>query len=451
MGTDVTKEIRIPSPGRQLAGRQTWWYPVTKRKISTTDLYVTPSSEMVKYDYCHGENHPGPPYLEGSDLLIIHFDSPWVKSSEVDVWSKPYNVSTSGQYFDTTPEWTGRNDYRGSFFPYIAPGFDNLGPSEAIIYDQLTPSWVNDPDMSDLGSRAYNKLRPKIEDAGVFQTIFEWRDIPTTLKTTSEGFHDAWKALGGQRGRTLSPSGLANQFLNYQFGWRPFIKDLRQTFDVISNFRAKVSQLEKMNRTDIKRRWSEEVVLSDTKVYVDSGPTNFCDPSLGYEQINGNGIYEIRRQKMERVWYQGTFTMYLPEFDRDLDTGYQLLDDVNRMSTLLGANINPSNLYAVTPWSWLVDWFFGVGDNVRRWQDLASQRVVAKSVYLMRTAYERYEFRSRWTDGAKAHNIDLKWYRSVETKRRELGKSPFGFTRPPGGLSGTQLAILGSLGLTRLS
>lgn len=448
--TDRTRHRTTPNPGpHQLAGTTKLWYPQSRTILSQTSQYVDPPPGIVKYDYIHDESHPGPPYMEGSDMLGISYESPWEKQGNVSIKSIPITSPVAGYYFNNTDR-RGEEVYSGGFYPQVPPGFDNLGPSESVIYDPLTAvDFINPDDLSDLGNRGYGKLRPKIEDASIFQTLYEWKDIPRMLRTTSHGFHDIWKAMGGRRGETLSPKGLGDQFLNQQFGWRPLINDIRKTFEVVTNFRTHVERKRKTNGEWIRRRAYEDPIQSAELLYYNNGTSNFCRPSLGYDKILPNGGKQfVFRQRFSRVWYAGAFRSYYPEFDADYEAQYPTVAKVQQMVDLLGLNVNPSNLYAVMPWTWLIDWFADVSDGVQRFQDWATDAVVSKYFYLMRTTYDRFKFLSEFVD-VNGTNHSFEWYRSVTVKRRKVGGSPFSFSAQPGGLNPTQLAILGALGVTR--
>jgi hypothetical protein len=339
--------------------------------------------------------------------------------------------------------------YAGSFsLGGVTHGRGNLGTLEGLpdptVYNEANPD-----DLSDLANRAYVKLRPKLEEAGIAQTLAEWRSVPGMLKTTSGGFSQLWKDFGGTvSGNTMSPKAAASQFLNVTFGWQPFIKDLQDAYNVLDAFEAYIDRIRESNGSWMKRTRKEEVVESEEVLYQGQSNTNSCSPALLASDflVPGSCYQTVTRQKMTRVWHTGTFKYYRPEFDY-AHKMHPALRRMRQLITALGLRINPSVVYKVTPWTWLIDWFVNVGDYVTRVQDMATDSIVSREFYSMRHSVVRLEYRKRFStmDG---QSFDLKWYRYVETKRRGSAESPFHFTLLPGGLSVRQMAILAAVGLT---
>jgi hypothetical protein len=340
--------------------------------------------------------------------------------------------------------------YAGGFsLGGVTHGFGSLGTLEGLpdpeIYNEVNPD-----DLTDLGNRAYRLLAPKPEEAGLAQTLAEWRSIPGMLRTSSEGLSTTWKALGGSiSGASMAPKKVAEQFLNFQFGWKPFLKDMKDAHNVLSDFDAYVERIREHNGVWRKRTRKEDVVEGEEVLYQGQSNTNACSPALFASEflVPGSCYQTVTRQKMTRVWYTGTFKYYRPEFDytKKMNTAWRR---VQQHITALGLRVSPSIVYKVTPWTWLVDWFVNIGDFVKRVEDMASDTIVSRDFYLMRHSYVRLEYRKRFStfDG---QSFDLKWYRTVETKRRGSADSPFHFAPLPGGLSAMQLAILAAVGLTR--
>jgi hypothetical protein len=122
---------------------------------------------------------------------------------------------------------------------------------------------------------------------------------------------------------------------------------------------------------------------------------------------------------------------------------------VRQALSLLGANVDATSVYKVTPWTWLIDWGVNVGDFVRRVEDIATDAAVSRYFYLMRRTFVRFEYRSVFsTYDGQTH--DFRAYRSVDVKRRVASVNPFNFSLLPGGLSGMQYSILAALGLSKL-
>lgn len=403
---------------------------------------------------CWDYLNPGPPYHGGGTLFIKDY-------------YRPVDIVGVGSYIGPRFAWQSVNGgkvgddwvkiYRGGFCNPVDHGFTDSFYSQGILASPTVYNVFHPDDLSSLGSRAYAKLRPKVEKVNLAQSIFEAREIPRMLKTTSKGFSDVFRSLGGNiGGKSMTPKGVADHFLNVQFGWKPFLRDLNDTIDVVKNFDVYVARTKRNNNTWLKRYWAEDEILTEEPEYSGSPTSLECTPSLttigGENQfiVPGSIKVQIHNVKSSRVWHVGRFKYYRPEFavrgDREFDT----LMQARQMTSLLGLQVNPTTLYKVTPWTWLADWFVNVSDNVQRFEDMISNAVVSKYFYTMRQIRRniRYRITAQTLDG---QSLDLIWYRGMETKQRSAANSPFSFTLLPGGLSGQQLAILGALGLSKLA
>jgi len=448
---DKTNELLIDEPLRPVLGHHGLEYISVPPEGAGVPLLITqgdtPNPQHVvrkEYRYVHGDTHHGPPYKEGGDFLQYTMHYP-VDILEGSAYTETFTSPRSGAFF--APNWPGRGYYKGGFILPSYYGVEGLGDSERILYDQITESYVNPGDLQSLGNRAYNRMRPKVEKAGVFQAVYELKDFPGMLRTSAQGFKDLYGTLGGNfRGAMLGPKGVADQFLNHQFGYVPMVDDIRRVADVASNFDKYVKKQKAVNGKWVSRRFREPHIEEEHVEYSTSGTETFVFPSLGDTYIS-SGSFVVKRQRMTDTWYTGRFMQYFPEFGGGPGPD-DYLTQLQQGLDLYGGRINPVNLYRITPWTWLIDWFSGAGDLVQRLQDMATDQVVCDAFYLMRHCYERWEFKSEFTD--RVGNLQtLVWYRSIEVKRREKAKSMFGFSANPAGLSDMQKAILGALGISR--
>lgn len=320
---------------------------------------------------------------------------------------------------------------------------------------------TNPDDLSHLGSRAYRATRPKDAEAGLMQTIIEMRDFPQQLRQTAElakrvyeqhnRFHR--RRRRSRRGDPMTPQELADINLLTNFGWIPLIDDLRKTIDVIRDFDVLVEKRKRQMKKVTKRVFREDELNSSHVLgHESSSIHNFCEPnfsSTGHPWLNlfSGGSMTISLQNMQRVWYEGAYKVNWPEFGTDArDTATEL----NQLRRLLGIRLDPVTLWKVTPWTWLLDWFVNVSDNIQRYQDMLTDEVANMYLYIMRHTYSRYEFKVQVNSRYGGGSADCTWYKSVEVKRRIEAANTFGWSPRPGGLSGFQQGILGSLGIKRL-
>jgi len=392
---------------------------------------------------------------------------------------KPVHVAGGGTYLSypgTLPpgasthngfegqDWRSR--YTGGFVlspEWVAdwyPTDKSSWPNRPVEQDESGPDNINPDDLSSLGPRAYAKLRPKVNVVSGFQTVVESRDIPSTLRTSWKGAKELWETIASQRDlmpkyarakalRSVMrfPKKASEHFLNTAFGWGPLVGDTRDVCNLVLFWSEHVEKARQRNDRWRQVTFHETVDAREDTLYSTTGTGNFASPSLGTSFVMpGSGRFEIVRQLTTKIWYKGSVRQYYPEFDASLMNGHPGLATVAQAIRLGGLEVNPVNIYKVLPWTWLVDWFVNVGDNIQALQDLATDAVAFRYVYVMRETARRILFRSKWTgvDGAE-HSCE--WEANHTVKARFVGQSPFGFSMPPGGLSGKQQAIVAALGL----
>lgn len=386
------------------------------------------------------DSHQGPPYIEGSAFWLVK------SKTQHDVVGKTsIRIPNSD---DSGPNPDKIRVYDGAFSCGSDYGL-NLGsletPGKLDVYNDVNPN-----NLSGLGNRGWSKLRPKVEVADLGQTLAEIGQVPNMLRQTSKGFHDIWKNLGGNvdKGDLMSPKGLGDQFLNVQFGWKPFLRDIGSAFNAVNNFEI-YQRLAVLNNDKWMERSFREDQTETEEVILRRGPSNAneADPTLYWPVfiVPGSCYQTVTKRVKTRIWYKGVFKTYRPEFKQG--EPHTALLDLRQKLSLLGLRISPSLLYKVTPWTWLGDWFVNAGDFVQRVEDNISNAVMSKYFYVMRQIVTELEYRKIFqTKDGQVH--DLRWKREITTKARAKNTNPWGFTTPPGGLSQGQLAIIAALGLS---
>lgn len=449
-----SRASKLPANNRMLAGKLWVWNPATNAKGLYSDVYGVTSSTASLRESVWDELHPGPPFKTGGAFASVKIqrpqhmlqDSGWYRTG---IWyNQPANLEFvyEGGFYD--PEWI--------------PQWDSVPESE---YNSLGTAYSTlFPDISALGDEAYQKLRPKIEQVSVSVALAESRDLPRMLKTSAGLFHDAWgqisarstlgKAIrGSDRIRwRMQPKKAADNFLNHQFGWVPFLSDMSKMYKTWQDASIIKSRLNRQNgqwlkrHTRIKRLLESENVIYTRTDYPGCQPAGY--PFYGMYKPGSPIKYTVTLKEYTDVWYEGQFRFYRPEFDRSLDGYDSVYREVQRMMALYGVNTNPTTIWAATPWSWLVDWFTNTRDVIQRLEDYGTDQVASKYMYLMHHRRRVFEMHSQFTTKDDRYH-DLYWYRSADIKRRQPASSSFGFNLATSSLTGRQLAILGALGITR--
>jgi hypothetical protein len=180
----------------------------------------------------------------------------------------------------------------------------------------------------------------------------------------------------------------------------------------------------------------------------DPNSNNLCqvmDTPLGIAQ--GYRVYTARTVK--KVWAVGSFKYYRPEFDVSAFEGndFSMLQNAQRLLTLYGLRVNPTLLWKITPWTWLVDWFTGFGKHIQRLDDFVQDGIVARYLYVMDT--EEQILTKTSVLNFYSGPLTLNFQRRFTIKQREPADSPYGFNVPWSSITPTQWAILGALGVSR--
>lgn len=169
----------------------------------------------------------------------------------------------------------------------------------------------------------------------------ELRELPRLLQTT---------------GSTMAKLG-ANEYLKYQYGWKPFVKDVKKMFAVISRIEKRMNVLKKLTDSGVLRHNYDPPGSSGIKFHNESQDLEFQDYyfSGGRIRCNVSTILKIKR------WADIIWVADPPESIAGISSGSNF--DIAR-NAVYGLNIDGPSLWQAMPWSWLIDWVHNVGDFV---------------------------------------------------------------------------------------
>lgn len=303
---------------------------------------------------------------------------------------------------------------------------------------RLQPKWITSPPASQAatcasyGPQAWNKFKPGKPDVGLAQFIAELKDI-SGLKMQflqfSQGLRKFLKG-GGQN------------YLAVQFGWRPFINDLKDWWSSIRQIDKRIAALRKLNGQWHRRGGT---LFEDSSTSTSSGTDNIITPG-NYLTAKG---WKVDTESINKCWFKGSFRYFIPGLD---DPRWGKL---RAISELWDLSITPELVWELLPWSWLVDWFANVGTVISNWQSQISDQVVGRYAYVMYSTNQRVTWRAdainRYTctyNRVQYNPVHCEALFRVTTKSRAEA-SPFGFGLTTGGLNAFQLSILAALGLSK--
>lgn len=392
-------------------------------------------------------------YRTGGPFVNLKIVSPLLEARG------PIELSTDGR--------PGMGDWRWSIegCKFLNPDF-SASPLWSYINNYHTFGYAGNPFIP--STAAYEPramgMAPTFEKASAFNAVYELREAPAMLRQTGKAFHEFWKDLnfgstvGGRLNRQLhwmTPKRASNEFLNTQFGWIPFIRDINAMCDAVIFSEQYINDLSSSNGQWIKRKKVLEDVESSERIFREY--TLGCEPA-GWQiaammrevEIDGvtcGAVHDLYDESVTQVWAEGAFKHYRPEFDRSLEDYNSVFRNIQRHIALYGANISPSHIYKAIPWSWAIDWFSNTGRIIQQAEAEINDALVTKYLYIMHHKTRRVVSRHHgffWS-GEQA----FEWTQYIESKQRQTADSPYGFGLDWSDLSPSRIAILTALGISR--
>lgn len=367
---------------------------------------------------CVDELHAGPPYRTGGPLNIVEFSTDQYEP-------KAYTDISSGMY-----------RYSGHHMPITKP-------SSALGWNTLAEFETADVgNVEAYGAIGWNRFRPTkpIADLGVF--LGEFRDIPRTLKGTAKAFHNLWRTMGGSMS-AFAPKHVASNWLNTQFGWLPFLNDLRKFHKLTVSLDERLKRLRR-NNGRWERRGGTVQTTSELQRVHEFNNTVGLWPGLTTKlyTIPLQGYWHMDTFTTNSTWFEGAFRYWIPGKP---DNWYWR---ARATAMLYGLTPVPSLIWELTPWSWLIDWWSNAGDCIANISSMMLDNLCAKYAYIMGTTEYTsvYTGKSVYVTGSSSK---ASWKASY-TRKHRIAASPFGFGLTGDDFSLRQWSILGALGLTRL-
>lgn len=366
-------------------------------------------------------------------------------------------------------EQDGEGDFPGSPVPgnfrvTVARGFDSSRYYGSIANREL-PS-LTEPDFGDivltlnaLGTAFIVRNRPGNPVLSAGQFFAELRDLPQLprfLLQRAKKFKD-----------------LGSEYLNVEYGWKPFIKDVVALYYGHQRIQRELKKLVANNGLFVRKRSKKELTID--------GPVDLCEGSLsepfghlgdvsigGHEELEGYYVggptgssdtdlysfsgqcdYKLQKTVSTLSWQCGTFQYFVPDIGSDRWTAKARI-------ALSGASLTPSLLYEIVPWSWLIDWFTNVGDIASAMSENAVENESLTNAYSMQSQETLYTVNvsTHWDElltfpfGSTFHvpagSASVLYSRKENYKARHQA-SPFGFGLLRDDFTSRQLAILAAL------
>lgn len=366
--------------------------------------------------------------------------------------------------------WNGGDFYKGSSWTQVNPAsVSTFAPSTSSVRYRteglLFPSSVHVPNakiplrgwglmrtlMVPMGSLGWNRFRPGKPVASISQFIGELRDLPKNpFRLAAAAVREARASrhgLGSSRSIGIMKRAVGEQYLNYSFGWRPFLADLEKIVDFDDNFNAAMRQLRRDHGRTIRRggtiasdttSTTPSITMSNAQSFMDYAWSSAPGPGVSL------GTKTVTESTTRRFWFSAGFVYSLPREDDP--------DSLGRLRTYLkGGGISPSVVWELTPWSWLADYYTNIGAVIENWEASRELHLAARYCYVM--CSEKYTKQivtqtARTSSNGWSHNASASVSHGYELKAR-LWAGPYGLGFTSGSLNNSQIANLVALGLSR--
>lgn len=288
-------------------------------------------------------------------------------------------------------------------------------PAKSVInFDYYSPK----------GWKKFQPLNPKVSTT---QFIGELRDLPHLVSGLfrKAGFF-----------RTLG-----EEYLRYEFGWKPFVQDLKSFFELYFSFNERYEQLVRDNGKPVRRKGAifSDIDTSSTPLEISGAGVDWNTPVLQTWCYGGSSGFTSSRSTTttveQKYWFSAAFRYYLAPMGST-----RFNEQIARI--IYGVDFSPRVAYELLPWSWLLDWATNVGDNISNFTETFADGLVADYAYCM----GHYRMTSQLTTFGPLSTCN--YYEISEVKARDQA-TPYGFGLATSDFTVRQKAILAALFLAR--
>jgi len=351
------------------------------------------------------------------------------------------NIGDTGHTFSTEKKRSGTTHY--DYF-YGKPYSNKLGDSgyrgPLWCWNFATPQYPTLPtwsvsDQNFFGSQAIRDTVPTGTSAHLAEALGQLaagQEIPRMI-----GF----SLIPVLQSRLSSYKALGSEYLNVQYGWLPFMKDLNELLFAVKNAQSILEQWKRDSGRIVRR--SRVYPQTQTAPSLDaSGVSNLQWPNNPEFFAVASGKLQVYDTLSVRYKFSGAYSYYVPDFDSE-----PLASFGSQANHLLGLKLTPSVLWELTPWTWLLDWMGNVGNILFNASAFSQDNLVMRWGYLQRHTIAT---RSHILDGIQfigKPKLTVANTFSIDKKER-IRSTPYGFGLNPATFSTRQWTILGALGLT---
>ncbi len=199
---------------------------------------------------------------------------------------------------------------------------------------------------------------PEKRDYSIFRNVVELRDLPRSvlsLKDTLGDLRKLFVSLGTQPKLRKSifdlkslGSHVPDEYLSYHFGWKQTYKDLMDLLALPEKLAKRFNFVNARNGKPTTFRLKRQVSSAESDI---SG--------FGYSPLNGefSGVLKTRLERESELRLVISAVFDFPPLNGPSFRSDHFLERI-------GAIPRVTDIYNLIPWTWLVDWFTGLGNYV---------------------------------------------------------------------------------------
>jgi len=298
---------------------------------------------------------------------------------------------------------------------------------------QVIPYWNQPPDLVGFGPQALRIADPTKSLVEGLNALYELKDLPELLEK------DAYRLRGFRD--------LGDFSLVLNFGWVPFLSDLKAFDQAQEKMEKRIDQLLKDAGRPVRREFEIKHLNGVDESPIDAGVWDFPQiyPSFLTSAYASKTRWRLYTRTTTKYKFSGRCRYDLPSRVGFDTTQYRKM----LRRRLYGFKITPKRLWKAIPWTWMVDWLGNVTDNLASIIPEVADRLVWDYAFLMRHVEQvsvlEQSFSLNTPSGPQ--EITVSTALGTSLKQREYAE-PFAaqFNR---GISGFEGLILGSLAASR--
>lgn len=336
--------------------------------------------------------------------------------------------------------------YKGLGFPLVRDVSGFLKE-----YSTLSLFDVDDIDWISLANHAVTTMKPSFKAGNsLINFLIEMKDFKGVAKaiwnrigSPHKGFGEILDQIRGFKSADSPMSKLAKGHLSYAFAWRPFYEDCVSLFNTLSKFRTRYKEI--VRRANIPQQSYYGTNIQEpnpTSVLANSGTVR---PGSWFAGLNAEWYWAVNETRDRPIRYSATMRFKYPLPDV-LGTSW---GEFFALMDSLGVNSNPAIIWNAIPFSFLIDWFIGIGrlldglrvDNVVFQTEIMDFCHSAKSIITLDASAQARNYNTHYPLGQGVSLGKVIASRYV----RRVGIPPALFTMTTSGLNIREFLLGGSL------